>query len=248
LEPDGTFPNHEANPLKVETLKALQEKVVATGADFGFALDGDCDRIGLVDEKGSVVDASFVGTLLGLEALRAHPGGQMLYDLRSSMIVPETWEQHGATTEMCQVGHANIKKTMRETQAVFASELSQHLYYGDLYNLESSDLSLLYVLQLLSRENKKLSELTSPLKKYFHSGEINFEVEDKTLVMKRLEEKYAPDAAEIIRLDGLMMKFDWGWFGVRASNTEPVLRLNVEALTKENLDKKISELKEIIYN
>ncbi len=248
LEPDGTFPNHEANPLKTDTLKTLQEKVVATGADFGFALDGDCDRIGLVDETGAVVDASFVGALLGLEVLRAHPGSLLMYDLRSSMIVSEVWEKSGATTEMCQVGHANIKKAMRDTGAVFASELSQHLYYGDVHNLESSDLSLLYVLQMLSRENKKLSELAQSLKKYFHSGEINFEVGDKDSVLQKLEEKYSPEAKEIIRLDGLMMTFDWGWFGVRASNTEPVLRLNVEAKDRAVMMNKVAELKEIIKN
>jgi phosphomannomutase len=246
LDPDGTFPNHEANPLKLDTLKKLQERVLETKADFGFALDGDCDRIGLVDETGTVVDASFVGALLGLETLRSHPGGHMLYDLRSSMIVPEVWEKNGATTEMCQVGHANIKKAMRETQAIFASELSQHLYYGDMYNLESSDLSLLYVLQLLSREDEKLSELAAPLKKYFHSGEINFEIEDKIGAMQRLEEKYGSSATEISRLDGLMMKFDWGWFGVRASNTEPVLRLNLETMLAEDLHNKVGEVSERI--
>lgn len=246
LDPDGTFPNHEANPLKTETLKVLQERVLATGADFGFALDGDCDRVGLVDETGAVVDASTVGALIGLEVLKKHPGAHMMRDLRSSMSVTEAWEQAGGTTEICMVGHALIKQFMREKNAAFASELSLHLFYRDLYFLESSDLSLLYVFQVLSRENKKLSELTKPLKKYFHSGEINFEVADKAGIMKRLEEKYGPEAIEIIRLDGLMMKFGWGWFGVRASNTEPVLRLNVEAATKKMMDGKVGELQEII--
>ncbi len=246
LDPDGTFPNHEANPLKAETLAALQEKVISTGADFGFALDGDCDRIGLVDERGALVDPSAVGALFGLEVLRSHPGAHLMYDLRSSQIVPEVWVAAGGTSEMCQVGHANIKKAMREKNAVFASELSLHLYYSDLYYLESSDLCLLYTLQMLSRENKKLSELTAAFKKYFHSGEINFEIEDKTAALQRIEEKYAPEAREIIRIDGLMMKFDWGWFGVRASNTEPVLRLNLEALTPEIMEDKIIELKKII--
>ena len=114
LEPDGNFPNHEANPLKVETLVDLQKEVVDTGADFGFALDGDADRIGLVDEKGNVVDASFVGALVGLEVLRTHPRAKMLYDVRSSMIIPEVWQAQGATTDMCKVGHANIKKALKE--------------------------------------------------------------------------------------------------------------------------------------
>lgn len=137
LEPDGTFPNHEANPLKEETLKDLQEKVKSTGAAFGFALDGDADRIGLVDENGDVVPASFVGGLIGLEMLKIHPKAHMLYDLRTSRSVKEAWESEGATTEMCKVGHANIKKMMKENKAVFASELSLHLYYQDMYDVES---------------------------------------------------------------------------------------------------------------
>lgn len=246
LEPDGTFPHHEANPLKIETLQDLQKKVIETKADFGFALDGDCDRIGLVDELGNVVDASYVGALVGLEVLKFHPRAHLLCDLRSSMVVREVWEQHGATTEKCMVGHALIKKFMRERNAVFASELSQHLFYKDMYYLESSDLSLLYILQLLSREKKTLSELIWPFKKYYHSGEINFEVEDKEKIIKNIEEKYKPEAKETSFLDGLWMSFDWGWFNIRASNTEPVLRLNLEALSEEEMRGKVAELQLII--
>lgn len=246
LEPDGSFPNHEANPLKVETLVALQKKVVETGADFGFALDGDADRVGLVDEKGEVVEASFVGALVGLEVLRNHPNARMLYDLRSSMIVPEVWQAAGASVEMCKVGHANIKKALKETGGAFASELSLHLYYHDTFDVESTDLSLLYVLQLLSREKKSLSDLVAPLKKYFHSGEINFEIEDKIGTMKKIEEIYKAQAQEISRLDGLWMKFDWGWVSVRLSNTEPVLRLNLEARNEKVMKEKVNELSEII--
>jgi protein subunit release factor B len=239
LEPDGNFPNHEANPLKVETLAQLQKKVIETGADFGFALDGDADRIGLVDEKGQVVDASFVGALIGLEVLRNHPQARMLYDVRSSMIVPEVWQAAGASVEMCKVGHANIKKALKETSGAFASELSLHLYYQDTFDVESTDLSLLYMLQLLSREPQSLSELIAPLKKYFHSGEINFEVEDKVGAVSRVEEKYKNQASEISYLDGLWMRFEWGWLSVRLSNTEPVVRLNVEATTKAAMEEKV---------
>lgn len=243
LEPDGTFPNHEANPLKVETLTALQNKVREIGADFGFALDGDADRVGLVDEKGDVVDASFVGALVGLEVLRGHDGqGQMWYDLRSSMIIPEVWEANGATTGMCPVGHALIKKILKEQGGIFASELSLHQYFHDMYDVESTDLSLLYILQALSREQKTLSELIKPFKKYAHSGEINFEIHDKETVMKRLETLYQPQALETSHLDGLYMKFDWGWFSVRASNTEPVLRLNLETREPRLLEAKKAEL------
>ncbi len=255
LEPDGRFPNHEANPLKVETLRDLQRQVVASGADFGFALDGDADRIGLVDEQGEVVDASLVGALVGLEVLENHPGGRMLYDVRSSMIVPEIWQAAGASVEMCKVGHANIKKALKENKGLFASELSLHLYYHDMYDVESTDLSLLYILQFLSREQKPLSELVLPLKKYFHSGEINFHIENKVEVMKKIEEEYSAQggsalggkkAKEISRLDGLWMKFAWGWFSVRLSNTEPVLRLNLEATTKKLMEEKVKEMSALI--
>lgn len=243
LEPDGTFPNHEANPLKVETLAALQKKVRETGADLGFALDGDADRVGLVDEKGEVVDASFVGALVGLEVLHGHGGhGQMWYDLRSSMIIPEIWEANGATVGMCPVGHALIKKILKDQGGIFASELSLHQYFHDMYDVESTDLSLLYILQALSREGKMLSEIIQPFKKYAHSGEINFEIHDKEIVTKRLEALYQTQALETSHLDGLYMKFDWGWFSVRASNTEPVLRLNLETREPRLLEAKKAEL------
>lgn len=246
LEPDGNFPNHEANPLKVDTLRDLQKKVVEVGADFGFALDGDADRVGLVDEKGSVVEASFVGALIGLEVLRTHPQAHMLYDLRSSMIVPEVWRAQGATVEMCKVGHANIKKALKENGGMFASELSLHLYYHDTFDVESTDLSLLYVLHMVSREQKPLSELVMPLRKYFHSGEINFEIEDKHEALGRIEKKYADYALEISHLDGLWMRFDWGWLSVRLSNTEPVVRLNLETASAEMTKEKISEISDVI--
>lgn len=243
LTPDGTFPNHEANPLKTETLSALQKRVRETGADLGFALDGDCDRIGLVDEKGNVVDASFVGALVGLEVLRSAGGkGHMFYDLRSSMIVRETWEAHGATTSMCPVGHALIKKILKDENGLFASELSLHQYFHSMYDVESSDLSLLYILQALSREQKPLSELIKPLQKYFHSGEINFEIHDKERVLKSIEMAYASQALDISHLDGLYIKCAWGWFNVRASNTEPLLRLTMEATSKELLEKYRTDL------
>lgn len=246
LEPDGSFPNHEANPLKIETLKALQKAVVKNKADFGFALDGDADRIGLVDERGKVVDASFVGALIGLEVLRSYPGSEMLYDLRSSSIIKEVWERVGGKAEMCVVGHALIKKMMAEKQAVFASELSQHLYYQDMYNMESTDLSLLYILKLISREKKALSQIVKPLKKYSHSGEINFEVENKEAVISEIENTYAPKAKNTSRIDGLWLGFGWGWFNIRASNTEPVLRLNLEASTKKKMTAEVNKIKRLV--
>jgi phosphomannomutase len=246
MEPNGTFPNHEANPLKTSTLKDLQEKVKEVGADFGFALDGDADRIGLVDEHGDVVDASFVGALVGLEVLKQHPGSHMMYDLRSSRVMKEVWEENGATTEMTMVGHANIKKMLADAKGSFASELSLHLYYGDMYNVESTDLSLLYFLKFVSESGKSISEHVEPLKKYFHSGEINFEVEDKDGAIARLKEKFEGSSTGYSDLDGLWLEFEWGWFSVRKSNTEPVLRLNLEVWKKDDMEAKLAEVKEII--
>jgi len=246
IDPDGTFPNHEANPIKTETLKDLQAKVREVGADFGLALDGDADRIGLVDNTGAVVDASLVSALIGAEVLAQYPESTMLYDLRSSRIVPEWWEEHGATTEMTRVGHAHIKPRMKETGAVFASELSLHLYFRDMTNQESSELCLLYLMRLLSREQKPLTELLGPLRRYHHSGEINFEVEDKQGAIDRIKSAFADTALEVSDLDGIWLKFEWGWFNVRASNTEPVLRLNLEAGSEEEMKEKVREVSGII--
>lgn len=247
LEPDGTFPNHEANPLKTETLRALQQRIRETGADFGFALDGDCDRIGLVDEHGEIVDASFVGALVGLEVLRDHKNqGRMFYDIRSSKIVPELWQAHGATVAPCPVGHALIKKLLKEQGGIFASELSLHQYFHSMHDVESSDLSLLYILRALSREKKPLSQLIFPFKKYFHSGEINFEVHDAEQIIQKIEAVLAPQAAKISHLDGLYMDFPWGWLSLRSSNTEPVLRLNLETLTSSSLEQKKTEIIDLI--
>lgn len=241
LEPDGTFPNHEANPLKTETLKDLQQKVIETNADFGFALDADMDRIGLVDERGNVVDPSYVAALIGLQVLQQHPGATMLADLRSSMIVGEVWKHAGGIPESCPVGHALIKPLMKQKNAAFASELSLHLYFQDMYNVESSDLCLLYMFNMLQETKKTLSELVMPLRKYSHSGEINFEVHEKDAIIKNIESHYAAQASEVSYVDGIKMIFDWGWVSIRKSNTEPVLRLNIEAKDPETLNEKIKE-------
>lgn len=249
LEPDGRFPNHEANPLKIETLQDLQARVKETGADFGFAFDGDADRLGLVDETGAVVPASLVGTIIGLEILRDHPGAKMAYDLRQSMIVPEAWKEHGASSVvMTKVGHANIKHQMQKEGIVFASELSLHLYFESMYFLECPDLALLHLLRLLSREQKPLSEIIKPFERYAHSGEINFTVSDAPALMERLEERYRDEAMEILHLDGLSMRFSWGWFNVRASNTEPVVRLNLEARTSQEMKQKVTEIHQYFFD
>ncbi len=246
MEPDGTFPNHEANPLKSETLQELQKKVIAVGADFGFALDGDADRVGFVDETGEVIAPSSVAGIIGMEFLRTHPGAHMLYDLRSSQALKDVFEAAGATTEPCMVGHANIKKMMKEVKATFASELSLHIFFGDMHNLESTDLCLLLVLQLLSREEKPLSSFAVPFQTYAHSGEINFEVHDKDEAIDRLSRTYGPDAVKELVIDGLWLEMPWGWFNVRKSNTEPVLRLNLETPDAAMTKKYVEEIQQVI--
>lgn len=246
LEPDGTFPNHEANPLNVETLRDLQVKVKELGADFGFALDGDADRIGLVDENGEVVDASFVAALIGREVLKKQPGALGLYDLRTSKIVRDTWEAVGAKTDMCMVGHANIKKMMKDTSAAFASELSLHVYFGEFYDLECSDLALLYFLRLVSETGQSISQLTAPLKKYSHSGEINFKIQDKEGAMQAIRDQFGAQAIKTSDLDGVWYGFDWGFASVRTSNTEPLLRLNLETSTPELTQTKVAEFSAVL--
>lgn len=246
LEPDGNFPNHEANPLKTETLKELQAKVLANKADFGFALDGDADRIGLVDEQGKVVDASYVGALVGMEVLKQHPGSLMLHGSTVSRTVQEMWQEFGAKTARCKVGHALIKKQMKDMGAEFASELSLHLFFHDLNDVESSDLSFLYIVKMLSHNDEKLSQIIEPLKRYVHSGEHNFKVADKDAVMKRLEERYSKEAMEVSHFDGLWMRFAWGWVSVRASNTESVLRLNLETPQEGTTKEKVEEFSKVL--
>ncbi|MDD4995301.1 MAG: phosphomannomutase/phosphoglucomutase [Patescibacteria group bacterium] len=246
FEPDGTFPNHEANPIKEENLRDLKEKVKEIAPDLGIAFDGDCDRVGFVDERGETISGDFITALLAKEILKKYPGAIIHYDLRSSWAVRDTILENGGKPEMCMVGHALIKKLMRQTGAVFAGELSSHFYFKDFYGVESGDLTMLYILTLLSGEGKNISELVAPLKKYFHSGEINFEVDDKEGRMRELEEKYSSEAKDVSHIDGIRLEFEDWWFNVRASNTEPLLRLNLEAKTKELMEEKRDEISKIL--
>ncbi|MBU0625288.1 phosphomannomutase/phosphoglucomutase [Patescibacteria group bacterium] len=252
-ELDGRFPNHEANPLKEETLDALKAKVAELSADLGVAFDGDGDRIGIVDEAGEVVRGDILAALLAPLLLKESPGSAVLYDVRESMAVVEEIEQAGGQAIMTRVGHGLIKPHMREVDAVFTGELSNHFYFRDFCGAESSDLVLLLIMQLISETGQPLSELIAPLKRYYHSGEINFEVQDKEAVLSALEDKYGSQASNIIRIDGVRMEFfsdsnpeeDW-WFSVRASNTEPKLRLNLEAKKEAKMEQMKVELTELI--
>ncbi len=224
---DGSFPNHEANPLKRETLSVLCEKVRENRADFGVAFDGDADRVGFVDEKGKVVPMDFVTALLAKEVLKKSPGGLVLVDLRSSNAVKEVIEEAGGRVQYCRVGHSLIKKQMREEGAIFAGELSGHYFFEENFKAEMTGLAVVMILNLLNETGKKLSDLVADISRYYHSGEINFEVKDKEKIFEKLKEKYQNGKMNF--LDGIRIDFEDWWFNVRASNTEPVIRLNLEA-------------------
>jgi phosphomannomutase len=236
---DGTFPNHEANPLKEETLEALKEKVVAGGYDFGVAFDGDADRAGFVDERGAAVPMDMITALVAKDLLSKEKG-VIFYDLRSSWAVREVIEENGGTPMKSRVGHAFIKQQMRDSNAIFAGELSGHYYFRANYFTESSAMVALCVANIVSRSDVPLSKLVEPLRRYSTSGEINSKVRDAAAVLEKLKRRYSD--GDISFLDGVSVEYDDWWFNVRASNTEPLVRLNVEAKTPDVMARKRDEL------
>ncbi len=241
---DHPFACHEANPLKTETLDELCATVKESKADLGIAYDGDADRIGFVDETGTIIPMDLITGLVAQIVLEKNPGATILYDLRSSKAVREVIEEHGGRALECKVGHANIKKQMREDGAIFAGELSGHYYFQENSFAEAGTLPALLLLNLMAETGKSISELVSTLRRYAHSGEINSEVQDKEAVLATLKEKYSDGKQH--ELDGLKVEYpDW-WFNVRPSNTEPLLRLNLEANTKELMEEKKAELLALI--
>ncbi|MBW2964590.1 phosphomannomutase/phosphoglucomutase [Candidatus Woesearchaeota archaeon] len=243
---DMSFPNHEANPLKMENVKDLRAAVVKNKADLGLAVDGDCDRCMFIDEKGNYISADIMTAVVARELLKKSPGKTVLYDLRSSWMTKEVIEQNGGKPVMCRVGHAFIKKQMREEDAIFAGELSGHFYLKDSFFTESSIISAIIVINMLRREKKKLSEILTPLMKYYQSGEINSEVEDKDAKMDELVDMFKGNAKIVSHLDGIKLEFDDWWFNVRASNTEPLLRLNLEAKTKKRMEEMRDRILKVI--
>lgn len=234
FEVDGSFPNHEPNPLNPANMRDLQAAVKQHGADLGVAFDGDGDRVMFVDERGELVPGDQVTALLAAELLKKAPGSTIIYDLRSSWAVPEEIRRLGGTPLESRVGHSFIKQSMRKTDAVFAGELSGHFYFRDAFFTDNAELAMLTVLRVLSASGKTLSALVQPYARYFATGEVNFEVHDKDACLARLAASF-PDA-ELGHLDGLTLRLaDW-WCNVRPSNTEPVLRLNLEARTAELRD------------
>lgn len=236
FEIDGTFPNHDANPMKEGATDKLREIVVKEKADLGIAFDGDADRVFFMDEKGELIPSDYITALIAEELLPKEPKSVILYDLRSSWIVPEKIKEHGGIPEMSRVGHSFIKEMMRKDQGIFAGELSGHFYFKDNFYTDSGIIAAIWVLNLLSAKKQKLSELVRPLKKYYASGEINSKVEDKDGKMKELAEKYK--YGKVSWLDGIKVEFSDWWFNVRPSNTEPLLRLNLEAKNKKLMEKK----------
>ncbi len=230
LERDGTFPHHEPNPLRAVNQRDLIAKVRETGADLGVGLDGDADRACFVDERGEIVTNDLITALLAMEVLPRHPG-PVVYDLRSSRVVAEVIREYGGEPIRERVGHAFLKARMRETGAVFGGEFSGHYYFRENYCADSSIIAVLKVLNLLSRRGRPFSGLLAPLRKYRMTGEINFEVEDKDAKIRELAAAFSD--GEVDFLDGITVQYDDWWFNVRKSNTEPLLRLNLEGMTDE---------------
>ncbi|MBN8525977.1 MAG: phosphomannomutase/phosphoglucomutase [Planctomycetes bacterium] len=242
FDPDGRFPIHEANPLKLENLKDLQARVKAEKADFGAAFDGDGDRCALVDETGEFISCDLTTALLAKYFLAKEPGATIAYDLRSSKVVAEYAASLGGKAVETRVGHSFIKQTLKHEHAVFAGELSGHYYFRDFWNADSG-LYAFILLANIASETAKLSELVKPLRKYFHTGEINFKVADAAAVFAKAK---ALQGGKVEELDGVTVRFaDW-WFNLRASNTEPVVRLNLEADSAALRDAKLAEIKKLI--
>ena len=242
---DGTFPNHEANPLNTETLEVLEKTVREGTYDFGVAFDGDADRAGFVDEKGTIVPMDMITALIATSILETEKG-VIFYDLRSSWAVKEVIEASGGTPMMSRVGHAFIKQQMRDNKALFAGELSGHYYFRDNYTTESSAMAVLYIANVITKTGKTLSELINPIQRYFASGEINSEVHSSKTVLDAIRAHYKD--GKVTELDGITVEYaDW-WFNVRCSNTEPLVRLNLEAKTKSRMEAKRDELLKLIRN
>ncbi len=242
FEPDGTFPNHPANPIEPENIAALQRVVVENGYDLGAAFDGDADRVFLIDEKGNAVGGDMLTAMVASRMLDRNPGAAIVYNLISSRGVPELIAKKGGRPIRSRVGHSYIKETMREEDAVFGGEHSGHFYFRDNWYADSGMAALLYALEMVSEAGKPLSEVIAPLDHRYRSGEINSEVADASSVMKAIEERYGTEGGTIDHLDGLTVSFPSWWFNVRASNTQPLLRLNVEADDHATLETRSAEV------
>lgn len=245
FELDGTFPNHDADPLKPENLVDLQEAVIEHQADLGIALDGDGDRMFFIDEKGEEVPQAILRGMMAQIELKDNPGETVCYDIRPGKITQDMIDEVGGNAVITRVGHSLIKAKMEETNAIFGGESSGHYFYKfDFGTFDVPLVLLVKFLQYVSQQDKPISEIVDPYKRYSHSGEINSMVEDKDKVIEKLAKKYAD--ADISRLDGITITYKDFWFNVRPSNTEPKLRLNLEAVNDKIMAEKRDEVLAVI--
>jgi phosphomannomutase len=242
FEPDGTFPNHEPNPLLPENREFIVERTLEEGADLGVAFDGDADRCFFVDDTGAFVPGDFATALLAESVLAKEPGAKVIYDVRASWAVPETIERAGGVPLVNRVGHAFIKARMRKDEAAFGGEVSGHYYFRDFSQADTGVVPFLLMLELISRRGRKLSDILAPLReRFFITGELNTPVKDVALKLQEIKERYAGEGT-ISHLDGVSVDApDWH-FNVRPSNTEPLLRLNLEARSEELMERKRDEV------
>ena len=247
FELDGSFPNHPPNPIEPQNMKELQERVVAEEADFGVAFDGDADRCFIVDEKGVTISGDILAALVAKNILEKEPGATILYSAVCSKAFPELVEREGGRAIRTKAGHSIIKPQMRENDAAFGGEHSGHFYFRDNYFADSGIIAMLKVAELVARQESPLSDLLVPIDPYVRSGEINSEVEDQEATLQKVEEHYAQrDDPKIDHLDGLTVDYGSWWFNLRPSNTEPLLRLNVEAGDRETMERERDELLNLI--
>jgi phosphomannomutase len=243
--PNGDFPDHEPNPLLEENRRLIIERVRSTGADLGIAWDGDADRCFFIDGSGEFCDGDFICALLARSILAKNPGAMILYDPRSSRAVPDLVAAEGGRSDLSRVGHAFFKARMREERAAFGGEVSGHYYFRDFWNADSGTIPALLMLELLSKDGRTIGELMSEFRsKYFISGEINSEVADQAGKLDEIRERYGD--GEISELDGVSVDYPEWHFNVRPSNTEPLLRLNLEATSEELMEQKRDEVLEVI--
>ncbi|MGX0630982.1 phosphomannomutase [Corynebacterium afermentans] len=248
FELDGTFPNHEANPLDPKNLVDLQKFTVEQGADIGLAFDGDADRCFVVDERGEAVSPSAITALIATRTLKQHPGATIIHNLITSRAVPELIEEHGGNAVRTRVGHSYIKAQMAEHSALFGGEHSAHYYFSEFFNADSGLVAALHVLAALAEQDAPLSEMMGAYERYTASGEINSEVADQAAATQRVVDAFADRTESVDTLDGVtvQLKDSKAWFNVRASNTEPLLRLNAEAPTRDEVDALTEEILGII--
>jgi phosphomannomutase len=244
FELDGSFPNHLANPIEPENLRDLQRVVTEQHCDLGIAFDGDADRIFLVDESATLVSGSLTTALVAERLLKRHPGESIIYNLICSWTVPEVITENGGTPIRSRVGHSFIKKVMAETGAIFGGEHSGHYYFRDNFRADSGMIAALLVLEAMSETGQALSKLLAPFRRYEASGEINFEVSDQMAAMDMLAQQYWDGRQD--RVDGLTVAYEDWWFNCRPSNTEPLLRLNLEARSAETMKEKVTEVSQVI--